>query len=211
MSVNNKITTLLFDLGGVIMNIKRQNCVEAFRRLGMADPDAYLGEYSQKGPFEGVESGRLTVAEFHDAIRQIIGNPEITDAQIDHAFGEFLLGIPMHRLKELRELAKRYRICMLSNTNPIMWADGIDRAFRAEGGSVTDYFDGIVRSFDARSMKPDAGIFQFAIEKLGLNPEQTLFLDDSQRNLDAAAQLGFHTLLVPPGTEFMQLLTEAGY
>ena len=69
-----------------------------------------------------------------------------------------------------------------------------------------DYFDGIVTSFEARSIKPDAKIFHTVVEKLGLKPEETLFLDDSQKNLDAAAQLGFQTLLVTPGSEFFELL-----
>lgn len=200
------IKNLLFDLGGVIMNIRRENAVEALVELGMTDADAFLGEYSQQGPFEGLENGSLTVEEFHNAIRQIIGNPQLEGKTIDRAFGKFLLGIPLRRLAELEQLHERYNIFMLSNTNPIMWADGIDRAFRAEGHDVNYYFDGIVRSYVAKCMKPAPGIFEYAISHLGIKPEETLFLDDSQRNLDAAARFGFHTLLVPPGTEFYELL-----
>ncbi len=200
------IKNLLFDLGGVIMDIRRDNAVEALRQLGMADADSFLGEYSQQGPFEGLENGSLSVEQFHDALRGIIGNPALTGIEIDRAFGKFLLGIPRHRLAELEQLHTRYGIYMLSNTNPIMWADGIDKAFRAEGHDVNFYFDGIVRSYVARCMKPAPGIFEYTITRLGIKPEQTLFLDDSQRNLDAAAHFGFHTLLVPPGSEFYELL-----
>lgn len=200
------IKNLLFDLGGVIMDIRRDNAVEALRQLGMTDADSFLGEYSQQGPFEGLENGSLTVAQFHDAIRRIIGNPTLTGEQMDKAFGKFLLGIPHHRLAELTQLHEHYKIYMLSNTNPIMWTDGIDKAFRTEGHDVNYYFDGIVRSYMAKCMKPAPGIFEYAIRELGIKPEETLFLDDSQRNLDAAARFGFHTLLVPPGSEFYELL-----
>lgn len=202
-----EIRNLLFDLGGVIMDIKRENCVKAFERLGMKDADSYLGEYSQNGPFACIEDGSCTIDEFHESIRHIIGTP-VTDAEIDQAFGCFLTGIPRHRLDELERLHRRYRIYMLSNTNPIMWADGIDRNFRQCGKDVNHYFDGIVRSYKAGAMKPDPRIFATVIDTLHIDPAETLFLDDSQRNLDAAAALGFQTQLVAPGSEFYNLLTQ---
>lgn len=199
------IKNLLFDLGGVIMDIRRRNCVEAFEKLGMVDADSLLGEYSQAGVFAGIENGSLTPDEFHRQIREIIGR-DVTDQQIDEAFQEFLLGIPEHRLYELEELHKKYKIYMLSNTNPIMWAGKISRFFERGGHDVDFYFDGIVRSYDAKAMKPDPGIFQFVIDRLGVDPAETLFFDDSQRNLDAAAEFGFKTMLVKPSEEFAELM-----
>lgn len=200
------VKNLMFDLGGVIMDIRRENCVEAFRKLGMAEAGSYLGEYSQAGPFEGIENGEYSVDDFHREIRAIIGRDEITDQEIDNAFQAFLLGIPAHRLDELEKLHGRYGMYLLSNTNPIMWNDMIDAEFRKCGRSIDYYFDGMVTSFEARAMKPDPTIFRTAVEKFGIRPEETLFFDDSQKNLDAASKLGFRTLLVPPGSEFASLL-----
>ena len=199
------IKNLLFDLGGVIMDIRRLNCVASFERLGMKDADSFLGEYSQKGPFLQLEEGAISEAEFRTAVRQFIDG-EVSDEQIDSAFCDFLVGIPKYRLEQLRELKKQYGIYMLSNTNSIMWRSRIAEDFRQEGLEREDYFDGIVTSFEARSIKPDAKIFHTVVEKLGIKPEETLFLDDSQKNLDAAAELGFQTLLVTPGSEFFELL-----
>lgn len=199
------IKNLLFDLGGVIMDIRRLNCVASFERLGMKDADSFLGEYSQKGPFLQLEEGAISEEQFRDAVRQFIDG-EVSDEEIDGAFCDFLVGIPVHRLKQLRELKKQYGIYMLSNTNSIMWHSRIAEDFRQEGLEREDYFDGIVTSFEAKSIKPDAKIFHTVVEKLGINPEETLFLDDSQKNLDAAAELGFKTLLVAPGSEFFELL-----
>ena len=199
------IKNLLFDLGGVIMDIRRLNCVASFERLGMKDADNFLGEYSQKGPFLQLEEGAISEEQFRDAVRQFIAG-EVTDEQIDSAFCDFLVGIPKYRLEQLRQLKKSYNIYMLSNTNSIMWRSRIAEDFRQEGLEREDYFDGIVTSFEARSIKPDTKIFHTVVEKLGINPDETLFLDDSQKNLDAAAQLGFHTLLVTPGSEFFELL-----
>lgn len=199
------IKNLLFDLGGVIMDIRRLNCVASFERLGMKDADSFLGEYSQKGPFLQLEEGAISEAEFRTAVRQFIDG-EVSDEQINSAFCDFLVGIPKYRLEQLRELKKQYGIYMLSNTNSIMWHSRIAEDFRQEGLEREDYFDGIVTSFEAKSIKPDAKIFHTVVEKLGIKPEETLFLDDSQKNLDAAAELGFQTLLVTSGSEFFELL-----
>ena len=199
------IKNLLFDLGGVIMDIRRENCVKAFEAIGMHDAGSLLGEYEQAGVFAGIENGSLTPAQFHDEIRRIIGRP-VTDREIDDAFQRFLIGIPAHRLDELQALHGNYGIYLLSNTNPIMWAGEISRNFRQRGHDVGFYFDGILRSYEAGVMKPDPEIFRMVTERFGIRPEDTLFLDDSQSSLDAAAALGFHTLLVPPGTEFADRL-----
>lgn len=199
------IKNLLFDLGGVIMDIRRLNCVKAFERIGMADADSFLGEYSQKGPFLKLEAGEITSSQFRDEVRKLIKG-EVTDEQIDSAFCDFLIGIPAQRLVALRELKKRYGIYMLSNTNPIMWNSRIAEEFRQEGYDVNHYFDGIVTSFEACSIKPDRKIFETVIAQCGIKPAETLFLDDSQKNLDAAAELGFHTVLVTPGSEFINLI-----
>lgn len=199
------VKNLLFDLGGVIMDIKRERCVAAFERLGMVNADSFLGEYSQKGPFLKLEEGAITPSEFREEVRKLIAR-NVTDKEIDTAFCEFLIGIPLHRLEALRQLRKSYNVYLLSNTNPIMWGSRIAEEFRQEGLEIKDYFDGIVTSFEAKSIKPDRHIFEMVIEECGILPEETIFLDDSQKNLDAAAQLGFGTILVSPGAEFMDLL-----
>lgn len=201
------IKNLLFDLGGVIMDIEKDRCVKAFEAIGLKDANRYFGEYSQNGPFKLIEEGMIDIDNFRRELRQAISS-EVSDKQIDDAFCRFLIGIPEHRLTALRELRKSYRIYMLSNTNPIMWASKIKDEFTHEGLNREDYFDGIVTSFEAKALKPDIKIFNYAVAKLGIEPNETLFFDDSQQNLDAAAGLGFHTVLVRPGDEFSQLLEE---
>ena len=200
------ITNLLFDLGGVIMDLDRMRCVRAFESLGFDSVGMYLTDYAQKGPFEALEEGRITSSEFRDELKRLMP-PGVTDAQIDDAFQEFLVGIPVARLHELRELRKMgLNIYMLSNTNPIMWNGRILEAFRQEGLHRADYFDGMLPSFEAGVQKPSPRIFEIACKLFDIKPEHTLFIDDSQTNLDTAADLGFHTLLVPQGKEFAHLI-----
>ncbi len=204
------IRNLLFDLGGVVLDIKRQRCVDAFKRLGMERPEEFLGEYVQKGPFMMLESGLVSPAEFRDMLRPYISRP-VSDQEIDDAFNAFLIGIPRERLRHLEALRKDFGIYLLSNTNPIMWESKIADCFRVDGREREDYFDGMVTSFEARVMKPDARIFEYAEQKLGIRPEETIFFDDSEANCRAAEALGFKTIHVPAGADFYTLLKELSW
>ena len=199
------IQNLLFDLGGVIMDIKKENCVEAFKTLGLPDTNSFFGEYSQKGPFMMIEEGAMTPDEFHESIRRLLP-VEVTDRQIDDAFMKFLVGIPAHRLRHLQELRKKYGIYLLSNTNPIMWNGKISEEFKKEGLDINGYFDGMVTSFEAKALKPDRKIFEYAAGHLGIKPEETLFLDDSLANVKAAMECGFNGAHVEPETDFYDIL-----
>lgn len=201
------IQNLLFDLGGVIMDIKKDNCVEALRELGFRNPDEYLGDYSQKGPFGQLEQGLITPDQFRGFVRSQIDGP-VTDAQIDDAFNKFLIGIPVERLRLLQQLRHTYGIYLLSNTNAIMWNAKIADEFRKDGLDIDAYFDGIVTSFEAKLLKPDVKIFEYAATHCDIKPEETLFLDDSLANLGAAEKAGFRTAHVPEGVEYSKVLAD---
>lgn len=205
--VKGEIKNLLFDLGGVIMDIKRENCVKAFEAMGMTDANDLLGEYAQKGVFLELEEGKISPNEFRTEIRKHISST-VSDKDIDTAFCKFLLGIPPHRLNSLEKLKEDFNIYLLSNTNPIMIESDIKHYFKVCGKEMADYFDGMILSYEAKSIKPDSGIFEYTIKKLGIKPEETIFFDDSQKNLDASAKFGFKTALVSPGSEFMDIIAD---
>ena len=172
------IKTIILDLGGVLMDLDKQKCIEAFEDLGFSD-----------------------ITEFRDKIRKHIGKA-ITDQQIDEAFNRFLVGIPEQKLTLLRQLRKTYRIFMLSNTNPIMFESRIPELFRIQGLNISDYFDKLYLSYQLGATKPAPEIFEKIIADSGVLPQETMFLDDSQRNIDAARKLGFQTYLVAPREDF---------
>lgn len=201
------IKNLLFDQGGVIVDIERDRCLEELRRLGLEAPERFVGLYKQDGPFFALENGDITLDEFHDALRPLMPSG-VTNEQMDYAFSSFIVGIPLHRLQALRQLRKRYKTYILSNTNPLMFEGVIARNFAQEGLDVNAYFDGVTVSYLAHSNKPDRKIFDYAIATMGIVPEETLFFDDGQENLDAASRLGFKTALVEPGCEFIDIINQ---
>lgn len=188
------------------MDIERQNCVDAFKQLGLDNPDSFFGDYGQQGVFKSIEDGTINIETFHKELHKVLP-ASVTDYQIDTAFQKFITGIPLRRLEALRKLrCEGYGIYVLSNTNPIMWRGVLANEFGKEGLRREDYFDGIVTSFEAKALKPDRAIFDYAVELLGIDPAETLFLDDSAENADAARALGFNAVVVEPGTEFSEYI-----
>lgn len=187
---------IIFDLGGVIIDIDRDNAAKALEGLGIMEADRLLGEYEQKGVFLLLEEGRLSDAEMYDSLIPLC-NPGTTCTDIKTAFEKFLIGIPVERLRMVESLRKAgYKTYVLSNTNPIFYNDWIAREFRQDGKSINDYFDGIVVSFQELMCKPNPGIFRNLIERYNLNPKETVFLDDSSENCASASTTGIHTVCI---------------
>ncbi len=201
-----KFDNIVFDLGGVIVDLRREQCIESFRSLGFKDVDGLLGLYVQNGLFLDLEEGRITPAEFYDGLRMLCDNKRVTDIQLQDAFNSFLIGIPVKRLQALRRLRKKKKLFALSNTNAVMYTSALDELFRVEGLSMRDYFDGIILSFEEKYCKPKPQIFEALLRRYQLDPSRTLFLDDSEVNCEAARGLGIAARQVEPGTEFMDIL-----
>lgn len=190
------IKNIIFDLGGVVIDIKRERAAKALDALGIKDAAAYLGEYEQKGPFLQLEKGEITSSQLFDEILPLC-KPGTTTTQLRDAFEEFLTGLPAERLAEIRKLREKgYKVFVLSNTNPIMFNHWIDNAFRQEGQTMNDYFDGIVVSYQERTCKPDPAIFRNLLRRYGLDASQTLMLDDSEANCAAARSVGMNAICV---------------
>ncbi len=201
------IKNLLFDLGGVICDIRRTDCEDAFRAMGWDNIGDFLGDAAQKGFFMDLEKGLVTPDEFRNEVRRHISDPNADDATIDRAFCRFITGIPVERLRQLESLRDKYNIYMLSNTNPIMWNSVLAEQFRQlPGKNREDYFDGIVTSFEEHCAKPEQRIFERVVEKFGIKPDETVFFDDSLANCEAAGRLGFGWRHVAPGIEFYDLI-----
>lgn len=190
------IRNVVFDLGGVIIDLARENAVRELQLLGIEDADCLLGLYKQEEPFLGLETGKRTAGEVFDILRSKC-KPGTSDKDIEKAFESFLVRIPAQRLETLRKLRNAgYGVYALSNTNPIMFHGWISREFRQEGLAVRDYFDGIVASFEEGMCKPDTDIFRTVLRRYSLSPDETLMLDDSAANCKAAQEAGMTAIRI---------------
>ncbi|MDE6532831.1 MAG: HAD family phosphatase [Muribaculaceae bacterium] len=190
------IKNIIFDLGGVVIDLDRQRAIHGLESLGITDAGKLLGEYEQKGPFLLLESGKMSVAQFYDTLLPLC-RPGTTCEEIQDAFEGFLVSLPTARLEAIRKLRKAgYKTYMLSNTNPVMYNNWIELAFRQEGLTVNDYFDGIVVSFQERTCKPDPKIFRNVTTRYALDPAETLMLDDSEANCESARSVGLNAIRI---------------
>lgn len=200
---------LLFDFGGVIVDLDKQRCIKAFEDLGF-DIRPYLGAYRQAGIFSLLEQGRITVQEFCVGIRELSACDEISDEAIIQAWEKYLLGIPAERLELLLKIKQNYPVSVLSNTNIIHWEQSCEDFFSYKGLGVNDFFDKLFLSYELGVEKPAPELYHKVIEGLGVPAEDILFFDDSEVNCEAARQCGMQALLAPAGSEWFKYFDENG-
>ncbi len=189
-----KIKTIIFDFGGVLINLDREACVKRYKELGVLDADKLLDNYMQSGVFLALEKGELTLRDFHNQIRKISGR-YISDNDIDDAFRAFLLDIPQRRMDKIKQLRKCYRTVILSNTNEIHFPSDSDLLVTG-GYRIADYFDYCYLSYQMHLSKPDKAIFVELLRREGLKPQECLYLDDGECNITTAREMGFNCYLV---------------
>ena len=193
------IRNIIFDLGGVILNINPQLTVDAFRELGWTDFFTENNQLLNKTLFYNLEKGSDTPESFRDNARQMISQ-KVDDHQIDTAWSAMILDIPAGRIKYLTELKTNYKIFLLSNTNEIHRIK-FHHEFKAEFGySFYDLFERNFYSHEMGMRKPDPNIYMQALKDADLVAEETLFIDDMEENIEAAKALGLRVLHIQPGT-----------
>ena len=205
MKQYNNISTLIFDLGGVIVDLDLAKCIQNFKDLGLENIEQYLSNFGQKDFFMQFEKGQIGIPAFRNEIRKLAGI-ELSDAQIDEAWCSFLTQIPVEKLHLLSELKKKYRLLMLSNTNPLHIQTAVAAEFSKTGKTMQDFFDKCYLSYEMGMVKPDVEIFEALLADAQVKAEECLFLDDGKKNIDTAAALGIQTYWVKPNENLNFLL-----
>lgn len=203
-----KIKTIVFDLGGVLIDYDRDACVDKFLKLGFPNAYELIGPYSTAGCLLKLESGLIDRNEFYNELRQSAPHP-ITIEQIDEAMYSFMLDIPEYKLDMLTDLRKQgYKLFMLSNTNPILMSLIKEQRFTIQGKTIDDYFDRLFLSYEMKAVKPHPEIFLQMISESGIHPEESLFIDDSAANIATGKGLGFETYLAAPHEDFRSIFSQ---
>jgi putative hydrolase of the HAD superfamily len=195
------IKNIIFDLGKVLLNLDFNASIGAFQKLGLKN-DVLDSKQAYSDPvFYELEVGKVTPAEFCNRVRKVLNNPDATDSQIEDAWYSMILDIPASRVKVVQELSKNFNVYLFSNTNKIH-IERLHRAFKAEHGIdfpslfVKDYY-----SHEIHERKPDLSSYQKVIELSGVKPEQSIFIDDLEKNIIGAQQSGLKTFWLKEGME----------
>lgn len=204
------IKNIIFDLGGVLLDIDLNYCMrqmqalgidlDAFKKKGMQTPigtkAAVLGEgMVANGIMHLYQTGDITTEAFLEGVRKYC-KEGTTREQVLEAWNSCCISIPSYRLNKLRELKQKgYTICMLSNTNEAHWQEIVKKCFGSQE-VVDELFDHVFLSQEMHMAKPNDEIYLEVLRQINAKAEECFFLDDSSANLEAAAALGFHTLHV---------------
>jgi len=191
------IKNIIFDYGNVIFSIDFTLAQKAFSALGINNSDQFFGHLQQDAIFDAFDRGEITAAQFRDRLREVTGNKNLTDQQIDNAWNSMLLGIAKGNHELLLKLKAKYRTFLMSNINDIHYShimNYLRREFNFEGND--HLFEKVYYSHLVGKRKPDTAFFQQLLDENNLNPAETLFIDDSPQHLEGAKKLGIQTYLM---------------
>ena len=196
---------IVFDLGGVLIDLDFDRCVRAFREiLGYERITELLDLSHQKGIYGDMEAGLITADEFRaEVLRE--SRPGCVPADVDRAMAGLLTGMDPAKVPLLERLAENYALYGLTNNNEISVARMHD-IYEENGLDWRRIFRKEFISCRMKLMKPSRAIFDAAAAEIGLPPEEILFIDDSQRNVDGALAAGWQAALYIQGTDLGTLL-----
>ena len=202
------VKNIIFDLGGVIINLDYNKTAAAFKLLGITDFDIIYSHKKQEKLFDEFEKGNISSGEFRDIIRQYLSKP-VSDAEMDAAWNAMLLDVPAEKMSMLNELRNQYRIFLLSNTNMIhvnAFTQIVESAYGSNAFENT--FEKVYYSCFLNMRKPDAVIFEKVISENNLALHETVFIDDSLQHVQGAKAAGLSGFLLEPKQSLQELLNQ---
>lgn len=188
------IKTVFFDIGGVLIDLNLDRCLTSFRECcGFYRITEFLDPCHQKGPISDLEEGKIDEHEFCSRIREM-SRPETTDDQVRESFCSLLDSVKPEKVALIKELkSKGYDLFLLSNNNSIMMRYTAAE-FAKVGIPFDEYFKGIFISYEMKLLKPGREIYDEAVRRSGYRPDEILFVDDSQANIEGARLAGLNAL-----------------
>ena len=192
------IKNIIFDLGGVILNIDFKKTNDAFHLLGLENFGQHINQFHITDLFLNYETGQIDDIEFIDSVAKLSGKPMPED-KIVEAWNALLLDFPKERIDLLKKIKSRYRTFLLSNTNSIHLKEFQERLHNEQGVYLEDLFEKAYYSHVVKLRKPNADIFQLVLKENNLEPWETLFIDDTESNFAEAEKLGIQIFHLKPG------------
>ena len=203
-----EIKNIIFDFGKVIINVETERVSAELIKKGVGNVDEVHDHLLKSKIYFGIETGEISPEQFRDEIRRISGD-HLGDKDIDDTWNIMIRDIPPEREQLLRALKDRYRVFLLSNTNAIHY-EFYHHYFKEKFGyPLNDLFDKAYYSHQMGRRKPDPAIYRMVLDDSGLVAEETLFIDDKLKNVQAANSVGIKGFLLHPDTDITELFDEA--
>ncbi len=197
------IKNIIFDMGGVIVDVHRDRAVRNFNAIGVDDAEVLIDAYHHKGIYIDFENGDIDTDEFCRQLCKHTGK-EIPREEIEKAW-KSIIDLPQeYKLEYIQDLRKTYQVFLLTNNNPIIMNWACAPGFTQSGNTLSDYFDKLYISYKMKCTKPDLKIYKMMIEDAGINPAESLFIDDSELNLNAGKECGLQVYLAKNGIDWRE-------
>lgn len=207
MTVSTDIKNIIFDFGGVIHDIRYENVAEAFAKHGITGLERFYSKDFQTAEMDLFEKGLISPAEYRDYIRRMTGKA-LSDNDIDDIVNAILIDVPKERVDLLLKLRNKYRTFLFSNTNQINYDCFTAKLRKKYGFDIFDRcFDAAYFSHFMHMRKPDPDGFRLILKEQWLEPSETLFIDDIEKNLDGARAVGIQGLHLAQGS-ILELFNE---
>jgi FMN phosphatase YigB (HAD superfamily) len=192
--IPKNITSIIFDLGGVLFDIDYSYTQRAFMALGAKEFNKLYSQQKQEGIFDEFEKGKVSASYFRAEVKRFLPS-NTSEKQIDEAWNALLIGFPAEKIRLLERLKKQYRLFLLSNTNDIHLPAVLDMIDNAHGdGIMAKLFEKEYYSCRMGMRKPDMEIFETVCVENKLDISSTLFIDDSIQNIEGARKFGLYSL-----------------
>jgi len=199
------IKAIIFDMGGVIVDLDIEDCKRAFKEyLGYYRIDELIDPCHQKGIYGDLEEGKISGDEFRRIVLQD-SDPGALAENVDKAMWHILTGISPYKVEMLKRLSESYDLYLLSNNNPVC----LPRAkaiFEDAGIPLEKIFRKCFYSFEMKALKPSETFYKAVVREIGIPAEQMFFIDDSQKNVDGAIAAGLPAVYYEPGTDLEALI-----
>lgn len=200
-----KIKNIIFDYGNVIFEIDFKKAQNALQQLGIIDIEHFFAHKNHNNLFNDFETASITPDQFRTGIRDAAENTALTDEQIDEAWNSLLIGVPPNIHHVLLKVKEKYRTFLLSNNNEIHYNYIMDYLKREHDMENIDHlFERAYFSQQMNLRKPNVEIFEQVLKENNLNPEETLFIDDSPQHIEGGKKAGLNTLLMTDHPENLE-------
>ena len=181
---------IIFDLGGVVLNIDYLLTINQFEKLGVENASDFYSKKVQDSIFDKVEVGEINSKEFMEALKKKCNNTDLE--QVENAWNAMLSDLPQNRLTLIKKLKNKYKIFLLSNTNEIHMQALQNKIGEETWVEFSALFDKMYLSFEIGFRKPDKSAFKIILKENNLKPNEVLFIDDSPQHIETAERLGMN-------------------
>ena len=192
--IKEDVTAIVFDFGGIFINLDYNATINAFKELGIENFDELYSQAQQSNLFDNYETGKISSQRFINRLLDFLP-AKTTPNQVVEAWNAMLLNIEPEKIKLLAELRKSYPVYLLSNTNDLHIEVAFRRWKNTIGESIHESFDKIYLSHEVGLRKPNKEVFELVCNENNLEPKHTLFIDDTEQHINGAKLIGLQTHL----------------